>query len=712
MKKKLLFLWMTIALFGYSNAQPNRGCGTMQHLEELKAQDIALEQRMSLIESHTQNFVSNEDVARAPGVLYTIPVVVHVLYNNATQNISDAQILSQITILNNDFRKLNADASLIPAAFSGITADVQIEFCLAQRTPAGLSTNGIVRKSTTVTSFSSNDNVKRSANGGDDAWDATKYLNLWVCNLGGGLLGYAQFPGGAVSTDGVVINHTAFGNTGTATAPYGLGRTATHEVGHWLNLRHIWGDASCGSDLVSDTPTQQTSNYGCPTYPRVTCSNGPAGDMFMNYMDYTNDACMYAFTNGQKTRMMALFSSGGSRVGLTTSLGCQPPSAVSCGTPTSQSASGITNTQATLNWASVTGASSYSVNYKASSSSTWISTTATTTSKVLSSLTAATSYDFRVAAVCSGTTGSFTSASSFTTTGGSTSTSNTVTLGTGTSTTGTAPYGTYFMDHRVQYIITAAELASAGYTSANSFIKSLAFNVATASGQVMNSMSIKIGYTTLSSFASNGSFVSPTNSQTVFSGNYTAVVGLNTHTFTNRFNYNGTSNLLIDICWNNSTFTTDNMVYSNTTSTYRTLYRRQDNASGNICATATGTRSYSRANMRLVFTNTSTGRLMEEEQSLTVNETPSFELYPNPTSSQINLNYAVPNDNSAVKIEIFNMYGKLIGSYNQGILNAGTYLFTADMKETAGFESLSNGIYICNLNIDGSLISKKFILNR
>lgn len=710
--KKLLFLCLYIALYSYANAQLNRGCGTMQHLEDLKAQDIALEQRMSLIESHTQNFISTQDVARAPGVLYTIPVVVHVLYNNATQNISDAQILSQITILNNDFRKLNADASLVPAAFSGITADVQIEFCLAQRTPAGLSTNGIVRKSTTVTSFSSNDNVKRTANGGDDAWDATKYLNLWVCNLGGGLLGYAQFPGGAVSTDGVVINYTAFGNTGTATAPYGLGRTATHEVGHWLNLRHIWGDASCGSDLVSDTPTQQTSNYGCPTYPRVTCSNGPAGDMFMNYMDYTDDACMYAFTNGQKSRIMALFSTGGSRVGLTTSLGCQPPSAVSCGTPTSQSASAITSTQATLNWTAVTGANSYSVNYKASSSSTWISTTSTSTSLVLSSLNAATSYDFRVAAVCSGITGAFTSASSFTTAGGSTSTSNTVTLGTGTSTTGTAPYGTYFMDHRVQYIITAAELASAGYTSANSFIKSLAFNVATASGQVMNSMSIKIGYTTLSSFASTGSFVSPTNSQTVFSGNYTAVVGLNTHTFTNRFNYNGTGNLLIDICWNNSTFTTDNTVYSNTTSTYRTLYSRQDNASGNICATATGTRSYSRANMQLVFTNTSTGRLMEDEQSLSINESPSFELYPNPTSSQINLNYAVPNDNSLVKIEIFNMYGKLIGSYNQGILNAGTYLFSADIKETARFESLSNGIYICNLNIDGALLSKKFILNR
>jgi hypothetical protein len=712
MKKKLLFLWVTIALFGYSNAQPNRGCGTMQHLEELKAQDVGLEQRMALIESHTQSIVSNEDVARAPGVVYTIPVVVHVLYNNATQNISDAQILSQMTILNNDFRKLNADASLIPAAFSSITADIQIEFCLAQRTPAGLATNGIVRKSTTVTSFSSNDNVKRSANGGDDAWDATKYLNLWVCNLGGGLLGYAQFPGGAASTDGVVINHTAFGNTGTATAPYGLGRTATHEVGHWLNLRHIWGDASCGSDLVSDTPTQQTSNYGCPTYPRVTCSNGPAGDMFMNYMDYTNDACMYAFTNGQKARMMALFSSGGSRVGLTTSLGCQPPSSVSCGTPASQSASAITNTQATLNWSSVTSANSYSVNYKVSSSSAWISTTTTNTSIVLSSLSAATSYDFQVAAVCSGITGAYTSASSFTTTGGSTSTSNTVTLGTSTTTTGTAPYGTYYMDQRVQYIITASELASAGYTSANSFIKSLAFNVANASGQIMNNMSIKIGYTTRSSFANTGSFINATSVQTVFSGNYTAIVGVNTHTFLNRFAYNGTGNLLIDICWNNSSYTVDNTVYSNTTSSYRTLYSRQDNASGNICATATGTRSYSRANMQLVFTNTSTGRLMEEEQSISINESPSFELYPNPTSSQINLNYAVNNDNSQVKIEIYNMYGKLIGSYNQGILNAGTYLFTTDIKETGGFESLSNGIYICNLNIDGSLISKKFILNR
>lgn len=703
---------LPLAMFGSAIAQNGRVCGTMQRLDELKAQDPSLEQRMSDIESHTQNFINNNGMPKAAGVLYTIPVVVHVLYNTATQNISDAQIMSQINVLNADFRKLNADASLVPSAFTSLAADAQIEFCLAQQTPTGAATTGIVRKSTTVTSFTSNDNVKRTANGGDDAWDATKYLNLWVCNLGGGLLGYAQFPGGAVATDGVVINYTAFGNTGTAAAPYGLGRTATHEVGHWLNLRHIWGDASCGNDQVTDTPTQSTSNYGCPAFPHVTCSNGPNGDMFMNYMDYTDDACMYMFTAGQKARMMALFATGGSRVGLTTSNGCQAPTTVTCGTPASVTAGSITNTSATITWGAVSGASSYSVNYKASSSATWTSATSTTTSFSLTALTAGTSYDYRVAAVCSGTTGAYSSATSFTTTGGtSTGTTNTLSIGTGTTTTGTAPYGTYYMDHRVQYIVTAAELAAAGYTSANNYIKSMAFNVATTSGQIMNNMNIRIAYTTQTSFA-NTSFLTVTNPVTVWSGNYTAIAGWNEHLFTSRFNYNGTSNLLIDICWDNSSFTTDNTVYYSTTTAYRTLYKRSDVAAGNVCGTATGTRSYSRANMKFVFTNTSTGRYVEEEESVIVNAAPSFDLYPNPTNSQINLNYSVENDNSMVKIEIFNMMGKLIGSYNQGIQNAGTYTFTADMKETQEFSNLSDGIYICNLNVDGKMISQRFVLRK
>jgi hypothetical protein len=226
-------------------------------------------------------------------------------------------------VLNKDFAKTNADASLIPAAFAGAAAATNVRFTLAKRDPSGAATNGIIHKSTRVKSWSSNDAVKQSKRGGDDAWDTSKYLNIWVCDLGNGLLGYAQLPGGSASTDGVVVLYSSL--PGGTAVPYDKGRTATHEVGHWLNLRHIWGDASCGNDLVSDTPTQQTSNYGCPTFPKVTCSNGPDGDMFMNYMDYTNDACMYMFSSGQSSRMNALFASGGARASLLTSNGDVAP---------------------------------------------------------------------------------------------------------------------------------------------------------------------------------------------------------------------------------------------------------------------------------------------------------------------------------------------------------------------------------------------------
>ena len=133
----------------------------------------------------------------------------------------------------------------------------------------------------------------------------TKYLNMWVCALSGGLLGYAQFPGGPSATDGVVINTLAFGTSGTAEAPFDLGRTATHEVGHYFNLRHIWGDTEdcSGTDFVADTPNAAGPNYGTPAFPTVSCGNGPNGDMFMNYMDYVDDAAMFLFTAQQVVRM-------------------------------------------------------------------------------------------------------------------------------------------------------------------------------------------------------------------------------------------------------------------------------------------------------------------------------------------------------------------------------------------------------------------------
>jgi hypothetical protein len=282
--KKILKLTLVLALSATAS-YAQRNCGTMDHLHQQLTDDPTMQQRMDEIEAHTQNYILNESDRNTASV--TIPVVFHVLYNTSAQNISDARILAQLDVLNKDFRKLNSDIVNVPAAFSSLAADASVAFCLATVDPNGNPTSGIIRKSTTVTSFSSNNAMKYSAQGGNDAWNSSKYLNIWICNLGSGLLGYAQFPGGAAATDGGVV---LFGTVGSASVPgtstpYHLGRTLTHEVGHWLNLRHIWGDANCGSDLVSDTPTQQTSNYGCPTFPKVTCSNGPNGDMFMNYMD-------------------------------------------------------------------------------------------------------------------------------------------------------------------------------------------------------------------------------------------------------------------------------------------------------------------------------------------------------------------------------------------------------------------------------------------
>jgi hypothetical protein len=239
---------------------------------------------------------------------YKITVVVHVVHNPAVpaEKISVAQVNSQIAVLNRDYRAMNPDKSKTPGVFSGLVANPTIEFTLAKKDPAGHATTGITYTETQQTSFSDRgDPVKFKTKGGVNAWNTKKYLNIWVCTLSDSLLGYAQFPGGPVSTDGVVILNTAFGTTGSAAKPFNLGRSATHEIGHFLNLRHIWGDTpDCsGSDFVVDTPNAESSNFGKPKFPHVTCNNGPNGDMFMNYMDYTDDDSMFMFTPGQVARM-------------------------------------------------------------------------------------------------------------------------------------------------------------------------------------------------------------------------------------------------------------------------------------------------------------------------------------------------------------------------------------------------------------------------
>jgi hypothetical protein len=329
----IILLFICLAFPGEMYAQEQekgkRTCGTMNVHEKLMKTYPAYKRNRMEIEKYAKLY--KRVGAKFKSVPVIIPVVVHVVHNTAAQNISDAQINSQIDVLNEDYRKLNADFSSAPAVFQAVAADARIQFRLAVRDPDCNPTTGITRTSTTVTSFTDDDAVKFAASGGHDAWPRDKYLNIWVCNLSP-YLGYAQFPGGPANTDGVVITYTAFGNTGTASSPFDLGRTTTHEIGHWLNLFHIWGDdcpsanQCAGSDQVADTPNQECMNFDCPTFPHISCSNGPNGDMFVNYMDYVDDNCMVMFTAGQSNRMdAALF---GVRAAILGSDGLIPPPAI------------------------------------------------------------------------------------------------------------------------------------------------------------------------------------------------------------------------------------------------------------------------------------------------------------------------------------------------------------------------------------------------
>jgi hypothetical protein len=284
-----------------------RKCATMDVHRRLLSSNPEYARMRDEIENQARRFELSGASALRSGIT-RIPVVVHVVWNTSAQNISDAQVASQIDVLNRDFRRANADVGSTPAPFLPLATDARIEFFLATTSPTGAPTTGIERRQTSVTAFTDDDAVKFAARGGMDAWPAANYLNIWVCPLGGGLLGYAQFPGGPDATDGVVILHSAFGTTGSAAAPFNLGRTATHEIGHWLNLNHIWGDdgTGCsGSDNVDDTPNQGGANTGAPSFPHLSCDNGPNGDMFMNYMDYVDDRAMVMFSAGQVARMQA-----------------------------------------------------------------------------------------------------------------------------------------------------------------------------------------------------------------------------------------------------------------------------------------------------------------------------------------------------------------------------------------------------------------------
>lgn len=336
MKKFLLLspFFFASFLIAQDNDQipSQRTCGTMENQKMLEQQDPDLIANQGKIEREIQDFTtqyrSNPD--NSVTAVVTIPVVFHVVWNTTAESLNVNRLNDQLAALNADYRKLNTDWQNTPSGWQSLVADCEVQFCLAQRDPYGNATTGITYTNTTVTSFSTNNAVKYNTQGGKNIWDRNKYLNIWVCDLGSGLLGYAQFPGGNAATDGVVIDYQYTGTTG-ASAPFNKGRTATHEVGHWLNLRHIWADDNGGctsDDLVSDTPIQANYTFNCPSPSQVitdACQSSAPGIMWMNYMDYVDDACMYMFTTGQKTRITATLN--GTRVSIKTSNGCTPPSA-------------------------------------------------------------------------------------------------------------------------------------------------------------------------------------------------------------------------------------------------------------------------------------------------------------------------------------------------------------------------------------------------
>lgn len=314
MKKICLSLATMLVLFSCqkeddTNSNPKtskRICASPEVLERQIKENPELAVKMAQIEAFTENAVLNTNQNRLVNGKIQIPVVVNVLYRTTAENISLALIQSQIDVLNKDFNALNSDYNSVPTLFAGLKTNVGISFVLDQ----------VIRKATTKTSWGTRDAMKKTSSGGLAPISPTTKLNLWSCTIGGGILGYAQFPGGASATDGVVIDPLYIGVTSNSSSsyPYNLGRTATHEVGHWLNLRHIWGDATCGSDLVSDTPSHNTANYGVPTYPHYSTCTGTPVEMTMNYMDYTDDRGMYMFSTSQKNRINAIFLTGGARV--------------------------------------------------------------------------------------------------------------------------------------------------------------------------------------------------------------------------------------------------------------------------------------------------------------------------------------------------------------------------------------------------------------
>ncbi|MDP4683548.1 MAG: PKD domain-containing protein, partial [Crocinitomicaceae bacterium] len=355
---RILLLSVLLYFFPLNHllAQGTVRCYTDEMDEIRRQNNPSLESKESFENWIDESTLFNQSALIVGGV-YQIPVVFHVIHNGeavgAGTNISYAALQSQIDVLNEDFRKILGSNGYNTHP-SG--ADTEIEFCMAQRRPNGsafpVGENGVNRINRNTAGFTAppfntgyiDATIKTYTYNGGVAtatlgWSPDRYLNIWVCNISNGILGYAQFPqsplGGmacgtqAAATDGVVFLYSSIGKSSVTgfPGPYNEGRTATHEIGHWLGLRHIWGDGGCNvNDFCNDTPLAGAPNYGCPAGTNSCTAAPDAGvDMIENYMDYTDDLCMNIFTNDQKMRMRIVLEASPRRALLITSDACVPP---------------------------------------------------------------------------------------------------------------------------------------------------------------------------------------------------------------------------------------------------------------------------------------------------------------------------------------------------------------------------------------------------
>lgn len=323
--KVFIFLFFTV-LVAPADAQDR--CGTMDLLQKRFTKQPALKIMFDQRELRLQQVIRERALSGKTlktNAEVTIPVVFHIVLSRQSM-VTDAQIMAQLDTINKDYAGRNAGAEKVPSHFKSLFGQSGIQFCLAQRTPQDAPSTGIVRYSTTRASFDYTTNeVKHAESGGADAWDTDKYLNIWICDLSGGTLGYATFPDDGVKDEqGVAVDYASL--PGGSASGFNQGKTLTHEIGHYFNLFHIWGDdngACSGSDLVDDTPNQSDRTTTCQTgIVTDRCTQSAPGIMYQNYMDYTPDACLYMFTKMQVARMEAAFTTYRSLLSL--SNGCTP----------------------------------------------------------------------------------------------------------------------------------------------------------------------------------------------------------------------------------------------------------------------------------------------------------------------------------------------------------------------------------------------------